>query len=234
MSSASERRNVVLTGFMGTGKSTVGRALAQALGFELIDTDAMIVERHGTIAQIFERGGEGAFRQLERDTAVELAGRSGCVISTGGRFMLDDHNAAVLTPSSDVFALVAEPEEIARRVLKDGIASRPLLADAKDPVQRIKDLVEQRRAGCAHALTLAPPPAPAPAPATSPLAARLARYARFSTVRTDGREPGAIVAEILQRRKRQALRARYALPAVAAAAVGVALLVLLGARGRLR
>ena len=126
MSSASERRNVVLTGFMGTGKSTIGRGLATRLGYKFVDTDAMIVERHGTIAQIFEKGGEGAFRQLERDTAVELAGRSGCVISTGGRFMLDEHNAAVLVPTSDVFALLAEPEEIARRVLKDGIASRPL------------------------------------------------------------------------------------------------------------
>ena len=89
---------------------------------------------------------------------MELAGRSGCVISTGGRFMLDEHNASVLTPTSDVFALVAEPEEIARRVL-DGIATRPLLADAEDPVRRIKDMVEQRRAG----------------------------YARFATVTTDGR-----------------------------------------------
>ena len=105
--------NVVLTGFMGTGKSTVGKALARELGYEFIDTDAMIVERYGTIAQIFEQGGEDAFRQHERTTAVELAGRSGCVISTGGRFMLDEHNAAVLVPTSDVFALLAEPEEIA-------------------------------------------------------------------------------------------------------------------------
>ena len=105
--------NIVLTGFMGTGKSTIGRGLATRLGYKFVDTDAMIVERHGTIAQIFEKGGEGAFRQLERDTAVELAGRSGCVISTGGRFMLDEHNASVLTPTSDVFALVAEPEPAA-------------------------------------------------------------------------------------------------------------------------
>ncbi len=91
--------NVVLTGFMGTGKSTVGKALARELGYEFIDTDAMIVERYGTIAQIFEQGGEDAFRQHERTTAVELAGRSGCVISTGGRFMLDEHNAAVLVPT---------------------------------------------------------------------------------------------------------------------------------------
>ena len=102
--------NVVLTGFMGTGKSTIGRALARELGYEFIDTDAMIVDRYGTIAQIFEQGGEDAFRQHERNTAVELAGRSGCVISTGGRFMLDDHNAAALVPTSDVFALLAEPE----------------------------------------------------------------------------------------------------------------------------
>ena len=174
--------NVVLTGFMGTGKSTIGRALARELGYEFVDTDAMIVERYGTIAQIFEQGGEGAFRQHERSTAVELAGRSGCVISTGGRFMLDEHNAAVLVPNSDVFALLAEPEEIARRVLKDGIASRPLLADASDPVQRIRDLVEQRQAG----------------------------YAKFATVCTDGRSPDDIAAEILARRHGASLARSFA------------------------
>jgi len=163
----------VLTGFMGTGKSTVGRALAAKLGYEFVDTDAIIVERHGTIKQIFERGGEGAFRQLERDTAVELAGRKGCVIATGGRFMLDEHNARVLVPTSDVFALVATPEEIARRVLKDGIANRPMLSDAQDPLQRIKDLVKERRAG----------------------------YAIFNTVSTDGRVVDDIVAEITSRRR---------------------------------
>jgi len=166
--------NIVLTGFMGTGKSTVGQTLARKLGYEFVDTDSIIVERHGTIAQIFEKGGEGAFRQLERDTAVELAGRTGCVIATGGRFMLDHHNATVLTPTSDVFALVAEPEEIARRVLSDGIASRPLLANAPDPIARIKEMVEERRAG----------------------------YAAFATVSTDGRSVEDIVAEILSRRRK--------------------------------
>ena len=182
--------NIVLTGFMGTGKSTVGRALASTLGYQFIDTDAIIVERHGTIAQIFERGGEGAFRQLERDTAVELAGRTRCVIATGGRFMLDEHNATVLMPSSDVFALVAEPEEIARRVLSDGIASRPLLADAPDPRQRIKEMVEQRRAG----------------------------YAKFNTVRTDGRDVNEIVDEIISRRRKGSAQHPLAL----AAAIGIA------------
>ena len=194
--------NIVLTGFMGTGKSTIGRGLATRLGYKFVDTDAMIVERHGTIAQIFEKGGEGAFRQLERDTAVELAGRSGCVISTGGRFMLDEHNASVLTPTSDVFALVAEPEEIARRVLKDGIATRPLLADAEDPVQRIKDMVEQRRAG----------------------------YARFATVTTDGRNPDDIVEEILSRRRGRRDWRKFA--GVAAAVVAAAAVVVMIARRR--
>ena len=197
--------NIVLTGFMGTGKSTVGRALARELGYEFIDTDAMIVQRHGTIAEIFARGGEGAFRQLERDTAVELAERSGCVISTGGRFMLDELNAAALVPTSDVFALLAEPEEIARRVLNDGIASRPLLSDAEDPVQRIKDLVEQRRAG----------------------------YAKFATVSTDGRSPDDIAAEILSRRRmRHAQPSRGFAAAAVAAGFAVAVLLVLTTRRR--
>ena len=198
-------KNVVLTGFMGTGKSTVGRALALELGYEFIDTDEMIVERYGSIAQIFEQGGEDAFRQHECTTAVELAGRSGCVISTGGRFMLDPQNSAALFPTSDVFALVAEPEEIVRRVLNDGIASRPLLAGASDPEQHIKDLMEQRRAG----------------------------YAKFATVSTDGRSPDDIAAEILARRRKPNAGRSRGFTAVAVAAVAVAaVLVVRFARSR--
>ena len=78
-------RNVVLTGFMGTGKSTVGRLLAERLGYEFVDTDQLIVERYGPIPEIFATDGEAAFRAYEREVAGELAERQGLVIATGGR-----------------------------------------------------------------------------------------------------------------------------------------------------
>src|SRR5690606_6565646 len=101
-------RNVVLTGFMGTGKTTVGRLLAERLGFEFVDTDALITERHGPIPEIFARDGEAAFRQFERALAAELAERSGLVVSTGGRLMLDPASAAALGNGAAVFCLTAE------------------------------------------------------------------------------------------------------------------------------
>ena len=76
------RDNIVLTGFMATGKTTVGRLLADALDCEWVDTDALIEERYGPITEIFRTNGEKAFRELERDVAADLAGRRGLVIST--------------------------------------------------------------------------------------------------------------------------------------------------------
>jgi 3-dehydroquinate synthase len=140
-----EKRNIVLTGFMGTGKSTVGKLLAQQLGFEFVDTDLLIEQRAGrTIPEIFEQTGEAAFRQMEADLACELAQRQGVVISTGGRMMLDPGNAAALTRTGRVFCLVATPEEILQRVTQDDDHQRPLLA-AADPMQRIVDLLEERQ-----------------------------------------------------------------------------------------
>ena len=94
-----DRRNVVLTGFMGTGKTTVGRLLADELGYEFVDTDELIEQRHGSIADLFATRGEEAFRELERDVAAELARRSGLVVSTGGRMMLDPANVRALSAS---------------------------------------------------------------------------------------------------------------------------------------
>ena len=101
---------------MATGKSTVGRMLAEALGYRWVDTDALIESRHGPITEIFRNNGEEAFRAMEKEVAAELAESSGLVISTGGRMMLDPENAALLGKSSRVFCLTAEPEEIMRRV----------------------------------------------------------------------------------------------------------------------
>ncbi len=136
--------NVILTGFMGTGKSTVGRLLAAHLGYEFVDTDQLIESRHGTIASIFAELGEAVFRGYERDVAVELAGRSGLVIGTGGRMLLDPVNRDALSGTGRVFCLSASADEILRRVLADSSPiERPLLA-GPDPRQRVLDLLAER------------------------------------------------------------------------------------------
>jgi shikimate kinase len=155
-------RNVVLTGFMGTGKTTVGRLLADRLGWEFVDTDELIEARHAPIAELFATSGEEAFRQLERELAAELAEDTRRVISTGGRMMLDPASAAALAAGSRVFCLVASPETIAERVLSGGTV-RPLLA-GPDPLNRIAELLEERREG----------------------------YAQFEQIDTDGRQPSEI------------------------------------------
>ena len=137
-------KNLVLTGFMGTGKTTVGRVLAERLGFDLVDTDAMIESRAGPIQVIFERDGEGAFRELERQVARELAGRAGLVIATGGRMMLDPECAACLEPAAYVVCLNATVETILERV--GDTVPRPLL-DVGDAPTRVRELLAERAEG---------------------------------------------------------------------------------------
>ena len=109
------RQNIVLTGFMATGKTTVGRLLADELDYQWVDTDSVIERRHGPIAEIFSNEGEEAFREMERDLAAELAEQEGLVISTGGGMMLDSATSAAFSEAR-VFCLTARPDEIARRI----------------------------------------------------------------------------------------------------------------------
>lgn len=137
-------QNLVLTGFMGTGKTTVGRRLAKKLGMEFVDTDEVIEERHGTIASIFAEQGEDRFREIEREVARELGARTGLVIATGGRMVLDAQNLRELTRNGRIFCLVATPEEIHDRVTSDhSRRERPLL-QAEDPQRRIVELLTER------------------------------------------------------------------------------------------
>jgi shikimate kinase len=138
-------RNIVLTGFMGTGKSTVGRMLAKRLKYQFVDTDALIESRENrSVAQIFEQSGEAAFRALEKATAAELAGREQLVISTGGKMLLDPDNLRELSRNGRVFCLVADSDEIVRRLSRSHARNkRPLLA-APDPESAIRELLRQR------------------------------------------------------------------------------------------
>jgi len=139
-----DSRNIVLTGFMGVGKTTVGRILARKLRRGFLDTDAIITERHGPITDIFARDGEDGFRDIERGVAAELGRQRGLVVATGGRLMLDPANIESLNRTGHVFALAATPAQIWSRVNQgNGIAKRPLLA-GPDPLGKITQLLAER------------------------------------------------------------------------------------------
>lgn len=143
---AMDVQNVILTGFMGTGKTTVGRKLAARLGFEFIDTDEVIVARDGrTVAEIFREDGEAAFRAREARVAHDLAQRRGLVVATGGRLMLDAGNAAALGETGAVFCLTARPVTILARLAQDGVR-RPLL-EVAHPTLRVAELLAERAEG---------------------------------------------------------------------------------------
>ena len=136
--------NIILTGFMGTGKTSVGKILAQRLGYAFIDTDLLIEEREqASIPDIFREKGEPAFRQMEAAVARELGAREGLVVATGGKLMLDPANAEALSRNGKVFCLTAPPGEILARILKDGADQRPLLT-GDDPEARISELLRER------------------------------------------------------------------------------------------
>lgn len=145
MTPAFEERNVVLTGFMGTGKSTVGRRLAAILEREWIDTDRVVEERYGPISEIFARGGEAAFRRIERVIAAEASLRTGRVISTGGRMLLDDDNVRALSKTGRLFCLTVDVETLTTRLLRSP-TPRPLLAGPA-PEERIRSLLAERAPG---------------------------------------------------------------------------------------
>lgn len=138
---AAVRPLVVLTGFMGTGKSTTGTALADALGVDFIDTDAEIESVHGPIPEIFATEGEDHFRALECDVVEAAATRTSGVIATGGGLMLNPENRRVLAAAGRVFTLTATPSQIIERVGTGG--DRPLLA-GPDPAVRIAELLAER------------------------------------------------------------------------------------------
>src|SRR5271157_5567727 len=135
--------NLALIGFMGTGKTSAGRLVAEQLHFDFLDTDELIQTRTGrTIADIFSKNGETAFRALERDVVADLAGRTKTVISTGGGLPANPENLAALKAHALVVCLWASPERIWERVRNQ--SHRPLLQDA-DPQGKIRNLLEMRK-----------------------------------------------------------------------------------------
>lgn len=135
--------NIVITGFMGTGKSKVGLEVARRLGREFVDMDALIEQKVGmTIPEIFAQRGEGFFRQQERQLCQELAERRGLVIATGGGALIPEENRRALGKSGLLVCLTCEVEELLRRLAQ--VEDRPLL-DVADRRERIETLLAQRR-----------------------------------------------------------------------------------------
>ena len=134
--------NIALIGFMGTGKTSVGRLVAEQLRFDYLDTDEVIQSETGrTVTEIFETDGEPAFRALEEKVVKELAGRRKTVIATGGGLPLNPNNLASLKTHSLVVCLWSSPEKIWERVRHQ--SHRPLLHD-ENPQAKIRELLAVR------------------------------------------------------------------------------------------
>jgi shikimate kinase len=135
--------NVILAGFMGTGKTTVGKILAQQLKKRFVDMDSIIEERAGkSISRIFEEDGEAHFRAMERNLVQELSAQNGLVIAAGGGIVLNPDNIMDFSSTGRIICLLASEKEIIRRVSSS--TARPLLEEG-DKLQRVKDLMNKRR-----------------------------------------------------------------------------------------
>ena len=135
--------NIILIGYRGTGKSTVGRLLAARLGRDLVSTDAEIVKRaKRTIPEIVAQDGWEYFRNLESDICGELASRDQLVIDTGGGAILRAQNVEALMRNGTVFWLTASVETIAKRI--GGNNQRPSLTGTKSFVDEIEDMLRER------------------------------------------------------------------------------------------
>lgn len=138
-----ELSNLVFTGFMGTGKSSIGKLSASILGFDFIDIDNEIETRENMkISDMFSVFGEKHFRTLESNLVKELSQKTQTVISTGGGVVLNPNNIINLRKNGIVVLLKAKPEIIYRNVAKN--KNRPLL-NCEDPMARIVELLEARK-----------------------------------------------------------------------------------------
>lgn len=135
--------NIVLIGFMGSGKSTISRALSKVFAMDVIEMDQVIAEREGmSISEIFEVHGEEYFRNLETELLRELQNRKGVVISCGGGVPMREENVVEMKKNGKVVLLTASAETILERVKNNH--DRPLLENNKT-VTFISDLMQKRR-----------------------------------------------------------------------------------------
>ncbi len=135
--------NIVLIGYRGTGKSTVGKVLARRLGWTLVSTDAEIVTREGrSIPDIVAQRGWDYFRDVESAICEEVGGRDRLIIDTGGGAILRDGNVQALRRNGRLFWLTAEVSTIVRRI--GGDTQRPSLTGTKSFTEEIEEVLAQR------------------------------------------------------------------------------------------
>jgi shikimate kinase len=169
-------QNIILTGFMGSGKSTVGRHLAKRLSWSFVDLDAEIVAQAGmSVSDIFAKQGESHFRQLEQQVLQRVLMGERQVVATGGGVVLQEDNRRLLRQRGLVINFTASVESILQRVATDN--SRPLLSTDRSP-ERIMQMIAERE------------------PCYAECDLRIA---------TDGREVGDIVEEILRESRQRGI-----------------------------
>lgn len=138
-----DQRNIILVGFMGTGKSATAKIVARRLEREFVDMDAVIEIRAGKpISRIFREDGEAEFRRMERDLVVELSKKRNLVIAAGGGVVLNPDNVRDFQTSGVMICLNASPAVILQRLRDDD--RRPLLEHG-EKARRIAEILEQRR-----------------------------------------------------------------------------------------
>ncbi len=134
--------NIYLVGFMGTGKSVVGKEIARQLHRKFVDLDSLIEERQNRkISQIFAEDGEPYFRKVEKEVLKQTSAKRDLVVSCGGGIVLDKENIQIMKDSGAMVCLSASPEVIIARTR--GYKHRPLL-NVDNPKKRIKELLEFR------------------------------------------------------------------------------------------
>ncbi|MBF0122311.1 MAG: shikimate kinase [Candidatus Omnitrophica bacterium] len=137
-----DQKNIVLVGFMASGKTFASRELAKCLSRECVSTDELVEKREGMrIADIFAKKGEPYFRQVEKEIVREASAQKNLVIDCGGGVAANEENFNVLKATGISFYLYASPESVYRRT--KGKTDRPLL-NVPDPLGKIKELLAKR------------------------------------------------------------------------------------------
>lgn len=137
-------KNIILVGYMGCGKTTVGESIAEATRYTFADTDEMIVAQQGrSISDIFAQDGEPAFRDMETALLVKMLTEKNdtCVISTGGGMPVQKENRNLLRQLGTVVYLRVKPETVYERIKGDTM--RPLL-QCENPMERIREMIKSR------------------------------------------------------------------------------------------
>lgn len=137
-------KNIVLTGFMGAGKTTIGKLLSEKLSFPFFDTDKIIEQNANmSIPEFFEKLGEKEFRNYEMEVVKLLSGTEGCVISCGGGIVLNKTNIDLLSKNGIIVYLNASIDMILKRIVDD--KNRPIIAAMENPKDEIEKLFNKRK-----------------------------------------------------------------------------------------